>query len=499
MNKNANTLSKIVRAMMKKSRQDEPIFIAEGRTDPFDNRGITQEELVNRMGLSTWEEIKKRLNRQRPLDRDFLIALSSQLQLNVKMVNYILNIAEFPLLYSGEESNEEDSTEDPIINKRDRLLIAKLNESTKRLVPIDEINQSLSQQSSSPLKIRGRKAIDYPCDYYVLDTKLKVDYEEANFGMYESSLEPLYDVDLYPIVVSALVKHNNREDYFILKAYAHGYSLFQCSENRVSKNSIKIYDSIEDTDLSFRPIFNDLENMLAIEKKKILTQFDDTKNYGVRTSAKYISGSIHVFAEKFDFSIPERNEYFFLDYHDGQYDFSISNKSQFYYCHLGDNKYKSIFRHYDSKILYSSHDKDEIKSYLEYTCGLNGSKILSTKRIDSFNNLILETEKLINRLKDGIIFIRDINYLFEEPEIDYNVCSYYNIQDKFDFYLMDKNAPIDFYLPGVQESTFVFEGKEVLINLDDVRKAFSYGLSTIDDICLVKIKYGSIENLINNL
>ena len=103
MNKNANTLSKIVRAMMKKNRQDESFFIAEGRTDPFDNQGITQEELVKRMGLSSWEVIKKRLNRQRPLNRDFLIALLSQLQLNVKMVNYILNIAEFPLLYSGED------------------------------------------------------------------------------------------------------------------------------------------------------------------------------------------------------------------------------------------------------------------------------------------------------------------------------------------------------------------------------------------------------------
>ena len=494
---NITTLSKMVRAMMKEERRYkayDPSLIFEN-PDACDNQGISKEELLNRMGLTSWEEIKKRLNGQRPLDRDFLIALFSQLQLSVKTTNYALNIAELPLLYSGEDPNDKN----PTINKRDRLIIAKLNESVKELVSINEINQSLSRQGSSPLRIRGRKAVDYQCDYYVIETKLKVDYEEAKLGMYESSLERLYDVDLYPIVASSLVKHNDQEDYFIFKAYNDECSLFQCSENGTITSFIKNYKSIEDADLSLRPIFNDLKNLLAIEKKKILTQFDDTKNYGVRTSAKYISGSIHVFAEKFDFSIPERNEYFFLDYHDGQYDFSISNKSQFYYCHLGDNKYKSIFRHYDSKILYSSHDKDEIKSYLEYTCGLNGSKILSTKRIDSFNNLILETEKLINRLKDGIIFIRDINYLFEEPEIDYNVCSYYNIQDKFDFYLMDKNAPIDFYLPGVQESTFVFEGKEVLINLDDVRKAFSYGLSTIDDICLVKIKYGSIENLINNL
>ena len=113
--------------------------------------------------------------------------------------------------------------------------------------------------------------------------------------------------------------------------------------------------------------------------------------------------------------------------------------------------------------------------------------------------MILETEKLINKLKNGTIFITDLNYFFEEPEIDYTVCSYYDIRDKFNFYLMDKDAPIDFYLPGVQEFTFVFEGKKVLINLDDVRKAYSYGLPTIDDICFVKLKYGSIENLINNL
>ena len=241
MQKNTYTLAKIVREMMKKYREDQPYFISEGRTDPFNVQGITKEELVNRMGLSTWEEIKKRLNRQRPLDRDFLIALCSQLQLNIKMVNYILNIVEFPLLCSGEELNKEGSTEDPIINKRDKLLIAKLNESVKKLVSIDEINQSLIRQGSSPLKIRCRKTVNYSCDYYVLETKLKVDYEKAKFGIHESSLELLYDVDLYPIVASALVKHNNREDYFILKAYNNGYSLFSCSENGTSTSFIKNY------------------------------------------------------------------------------------------------------------------------------------------------------------------------------------------------------------------------------------------------------------------
>lgn len=495
MQKNTNTLAKIVREMMKKNREDQPYFISEGRTDPFNIQGITKEELVNRMGLSTWEEIKKRLNRQRPLDRDFLIALSLQLQLNVKMVNYILNTAEFPLLYSGEESNDED----PVINERERLLIAKLNESTKRLVSIDEINQSLCHQSSSPLKIRGRKIIDYPCDYSVLKYLVKVDYDEGQSWTDGRSLGTWYDIDSYPIAVIALVKHNNQEDYFILKVCNKGGFLSKSDENGKIIGPLNSFESLEDIDLSLRPIFNDLENLLVIEKKKILTQFDDTKNYDIRVSANYISGSFHVFAEKFDFFIPERNEYFFLDYHDGQYDFSISNKSQFYYYYLGENRYKSFFRKYNPKIIYSSHDIDELKSYLNDDGESKGLRILNSKRIDSFINLILETEKLINKLKNGTIFITDLNYFFEEPEIDYTVCSYYDIRDKFNFYLMDKDAPIDFYLPGVQEFTFVFEGKKVLINLDDVRKAYSYGLPTIDDICFVKLKYGSIENLINNL
>lgn len=124
---------------------------------------------------------------------------------------------------------------------------------------------------------------------------------------------------------------------------------------------------------------------------------------------------------------------------------------------------------------------------------------MSSKRIESFQNLILETENLINGLKKGSRYILDIDSLLEEPDIDYTVCAYYNILDKFDFFQVDNNDITDFYLPRVQESAFVVDGKEVLVSLDDVRKAYSYGLPTINDICSVKLKYGSIENLINNL
>lgn len=500
MSKNEYTLSKIVRAMMKKNRQDEPFFIAEGRTDPFDNQGITQEELVKRMGLSSWEVIKKRLNHQRPLNRDFLIALLSQLQLNTSMANYILNMAEFPLLYSGEDRNGMDSADDSVINKRDKILIAKLEESTTNLVSIDEINQSLIRQGSSPLKIKGRRNTDYSDDYYVLKTRTKVDYDEAHlFIMCANSLGVLYDVDLYPIVASALVKHNNSGDYFVLKMRNNYCSLFRCDEHGMITGDSKSFKSIADTDLLLRPIFNDLENLIAIEKKKIMSQFDDTKNYNVRISTKYFSGSYHVFAEKFDFSIPEKNEYFFLDYHDGQYNFSISNKSQFFYYYLGEDKYKSFFRFYNPKILYSSNSVDKIKSYLENASRSTVTRRLSSKRIETFNNLILEAENLINELKNESRYILDIYSFLDEPDIDYTVCAYYNILDKFDFIQMDNNDITDVYLPRVQESAFVVDDKEILVSLNDVRKAFSYGLPTINDICSVKLKYGSIENLINNL
>lgn len=76
--------------------------------------GINREELSKRMGMSK-EVLKKRLlHHDRPITRDFVIALCSQLQLGFRNTNYALKITGQPLLYGGDKFQK---------NSRDQILI----------------------------------------------------------------------------------------------------------------------------------------------------------------------------------------------------------------------------------------------------------------------------------------------------------------------------------------------------------------------------------------
>jgi hypothetical protein len=51
-----------------------------------------------------------------------------------------------------------------------------------------------------------------------------------------------------------------------------------------------------------------LEDMVQTEIRRMTTVLNDTKNYGSRLSADIVNGTIHVFAEEYNYRIPEANE-----------------------------------------------------------------------------------------------------------------------------------------------------------------------------------------------
>lgn len=52
----------------------------------------------------------------------------------------------------------------------------------------------------------------------------------------------------------------------------------------------------------------------------------DTRNHGLRQSAKYSKGKIELYSERYNYIQPERNEYFYGEIIDGTFIFTIQKK-----------------------------------------------------------------------------------------------------------------------------------------------------------------------------
>ena len=478
------TISKVVRAMRSKDRDCSPYYQDHDDDDPMNGERIPKEILVERMGLSSWEDIKKRLNRQRPLDRDFVIALFSQLQLGVKTTNYALNAAGFPILCPEYQKIKQN---------RDKLLIQLLEISREDLMSIDKINDCLERHGLDPLFIRGRKESKEPNPWIILDIQPKVNIESRS--RFSNSIGLRYDIELFPIDAFAVVKNTEDNTIHKFRIANNRYFYYQLDDG----SSYKEFKRKEEITPVLVPLFEDLENIIFSEKKRVSNQFDDTKNYAQRISTKLIDGKMHIFGERFDFTIPELGEYFFVDYCEGIYEYSVLKKSQFLHYQIANKKYKSLFGKYIPQIQCVSKNIEVVHTYLKRNFEELLSETIKNKRVNSFDSLIDEVNSFKNNFKNNKISIIDLDELFEPEDISHRVCCYYKVDDKYAFSLIEENGPIEIFAPGLSEALFLYNGDEVMLTLDDLISSFSYGIETIDDICLIKQKYGGLSKLVDSL
>lgn len=494
---NLLTLTKYVSKMLSETRDIHKYMI----DNPCDNKiikeieynptefveenfsGITREELSERMGISSETLKKKLLHHDRPITRDFIIALCSQLQLGFRNTNYALKIAGHPLLYGGDKFQK---------NSRDQLLIDILQQCSARYMSLNEINKKLIEYNEIPIDIKNGKFNVSKLPYTVLDTDVKViSYDESIYNLY-NSLETLYDITFYPIKAEAILKNNLTENILKLELYNNAATLFNDTYGIL--NYFKNYRDFEE----YSDVLNDLNKMIKEKRKEIFLQLDDSKNYNNRKSARYVDSNIQIFLEAFNFIIPERNEYFFVDYFEHGFHFYISKRSQFMY-YQSENTFNKYIRKYNPLIEHEFNSIEEIKSYYKENPSSAITSYFDDKVISTFENLYHEVSDLLLKIKQNTIFIRNPN-IYEGPNLYYDMCCFFKIENKFEFIAKENS---DYHESIYQNNKncmeIIFSNSIIKIDLKDIYYAFIYGLNTIEDICSIKSKYQTFENWINSL
>lgn len=461
-----------------------------------DNNGrITRDELEKRMGIGK-NTLKKVINKNRPTSsRDYIIAICSQLGMNSEETNEALFLYNMPPLC---ESAQNEKRQKYFL--RDKLLISLLDQedmgkkNRKNIVhSIDEINNELKARNLAELDIPDRKISSrISLDYYIRAEKTKLNIEGSFFDQYQS-LEMQYSADMYECSTLMLIEIKETKEQLVL-AYNNGRRDIYKYDKGIDCFSNKKYNTPENFK-NYAKCFAQLRSKNKAELMRINLQLDDTKNYRERISAKYNDGKISVFMESFNYYVPELNEYYFIEYCDGKMKYSISNKSQFMFSKIGEKEYLKIYKEYDSMETAKGNSiEDLIETYDNKLIQSSVSDYIAKRIRKEITKMESEIKIFIKKLKNKEVFIRNIAYIFEEPDVKYNIAKYFKVDDKFEF-KKERCIDLEVYIPIKNE----FHYKDIIINFSDLYNAFELGLETVDDIYKVKSLYGSIEALRENL
>ena len=235
-----------------------------------------------------------------------------------------------------------------------------------------------------------------------------------------------------------------------------------------------------------------IELMGKVQKK--VQQYDnilfDSRNYRGRFSANLKECSLNAFYEEFNYSCPERSEYYLIKYWNGEYSLSVAHKSMFMQEYLSPEDY---FAHYPIGKIHCEtyHSIDEIDIILEKKDLTWQEREILKSRQNAFRRLQkLLTEK-IDALRERKIFIRNYDYIWDMP---YDVLRYYMIEKLFHCEYDSMTDDICGALPEIV--AFPDTEKEVLVTFDDIKAGFEYGFHSFEEICEYKRTHDSISDVL---
>ena len=218
------------------------------------------------------------------------------------------------------------------------------------------------------------------------------------------------------------------------------------------------FESLDDTG-DYKNYFIELENAISIEKHRLLDILNDTRNYQKRTSAIFSGDSICIFTEQFNYVVPELNEYYVLTLSAGHYKLYVYDQSAFMF------------------LISASKNSDESTHF--------------RIRRNAFRRLMPDVDDLYQKIKEGKEFIQNLDQIFGNAA---EVLCYYGLERDFEC----KYDECDEICGSLDSKTYSLpDGSEITITLEDIYKAFEFGLPDIETICRIKAKYGSIDAVLN--
>ena len=472
----------------KKGKKEFAKFIREKCKDEYNGNGISTKELSKKVGID-YEMFRKIINGQKPTKkRDCIIAIGIVLKFMSGEINEAL------VEYGMPELDEN--------LKREEFIISQVNGAFLRgdAITLEALNIKLKKNGYPELNIHDKRdakkegnsmtdTIIYP--YKIKESKVRTLKESIDYFIDPyMSLNTQYDPSRYQIEGEMVIYNEKENNHIYLvsnpdKDGLEGEGYF--SSEIIPTGKRKKYKNINNTG-EFEIYFERLNNKIEIERFRLLRMLNETKNYGDRISARLCGNSICVFAEEFNYSIPERGEYHVLSYASGKYKLSIYSKSAFMYYYMPEKKYTKYYGHKHPKPIESYTSVEQIEEKINDTATRNAICYQVYKK--AFEKLKIKIDELYEKIKSQEVFIQNLNAIYDNP------------METLEFYKIEKNFNCIYdevgEICGCDETADFLHsnGNVITISRNDIYDAFKLGFESIDEIIRIKYELGDIKYVI---
>lgn len=454
-------------------------FIREKRKEYNEDNGeeLSTSDLGTIIGIK-YEMFRKILNQEKPTKkRDCIIAICVALQLLPGEIDEALGLYQYmPALDQ--------------YNPRDGFITSQITGSPG--ITVEELNRRLIQRGFPGLDIQDKRdgkkkpvsdvTIDLP--YKVLEMKVRTPIDsDYYYGDPYNSLCTKYDPYNCRCTGDMILGDVKQKKYIHLIADTDGYMSSQIYK---VDDLPKQYKTLDDTN-EFKNYFIELINAVNVEKRRLLSILDDTRNYQCRTSARLIGDHISIFTEEFNYSIPEMNEYYVLIRTNGKYRLEVFDRSAFMHFYLFPEDFK---KYYGDDELVPKEEYQSIEQIDELIAKENSSGDMARYRMRkrAFSRLQPKVDELYEALKEDKVFIQNLDFIYDNPA---ETLSYYRIEKDFECVYDEEYGEI---YDSLKEKLYTLpNGVEVTVTLDDIYSAFKYGYPNIEEICRIKAIYGSVH------
>ena len=441
---------------------------------------VKTRELSERVGID-YEMFRKILNKHKPNQpRDCIIASCAALFCSVEETN--------KALFYYDDMPGLDATE----GCRDYFIIQALEGNIGRehdynyiSKGVESVNNTLDNNKFSLLRLSNKtKSIERQIVLNGGDSS-RINWisseKFSNREEYHSSLSEFYKPYNYGVSTVMEVELNGGIQYLSRKS--NRSSIYVKNRNDLFP---KILDEQTKLFIKFSSSLNDAN---LRELKKCYEILYDTRNWGLRKCAKLKDEGIVVYCEKFNYNIPERNEYFYAEIKDGIYTFSICESSMFMKEYLSINEFKQYYSHKkrsNESVVKTFHSLEEIKEFFKK---MNSFSIeLQRSYLANFISMKSSLEELHDNLKNRKEFIRNFNDIFgDEPNMIY---IFFDVQKEFD--CIEEELDI---VCRKKDAVFEFEDKKITLSREDLIVAFELGIDDIEEVISLKIKHQDLNKI----
>ena len=461
---------------------------------------ISRDDIADMLNISR-TSFSKIVSKERPTKyRDFVIAVCAVLQLETDDTNRAL------YAYGGMKLLSES---DP----RDMCIMDFLDTAHRSFDIIAELNKKLEKNGYHKLVINRNKGIDEPIKYPYKLIRKHFQCTIGGIRRYstpEYFLDLLYDTDNFYNMRTCMEFDDKGKRYELCISYEEAAGSADCNlyksgiikriyppqkkytvfeyPYKEKKPQTFTYYSIEDTQ-KFKNCFQAVEKAEEAEMQRRYDIFNDTRNYGKRTSAKVIENELHVFTEEYNCDIPEFSEYYLMDHCRGKYTLYISKNSKFMQMYLSKEKYEEIYGQAEDTVTgeYSSVSDIEASAYEEKDVGVYdsyGDNLVVEMRIKAYKRLKSRIQALERKLKEGNAHICNTEPLGKDAEA--LILAYLYADKAFECNKNGKSTK--------KSAEFTLsDGKKIELTVDDLIDGFRLGLQSPEETGCFLIKHGSLK------